>query len=152
VNDESDDRDRAVPAATGDAVGRPDPDGNARADGAPPVQGRALTVVGIGASAGGLEAISALLREMPASTGLALVFVQHLSPDHKSTLPELLADVTSIPVEQAADGRTLEADRVYVIPPGVEMSLEDGRLRLAPRPEHDMPFLPIDHFFRSLAR
>lgn len=108
-------------------------------------------IVGIGASAGGLEAFTALLQYLPADTGLALVFVQHLAARHESVLPHLLAAATGMPVLQAAQDMPLQPNRVYVIPPGARLEIDRGRFRLSPRPEGDGIFLPVDDFFRSLA-
>jgi two-component system CheB/CheR fusion protein len=91
-----------------------------------------LLVVGIGASAGGLEAFSELLSHLPADTGMAFVLVQHLSPDQDSLLEELLDRSTPIAVVRATDGVTVEANRVYVIPPATSMTIAAGRLQLAP--------------------
>lgn len=111
----------------------------------------APTIVGLGASAGGLEALSELFRHIPAETGLAYVIVQHLSPTHGSILAELLARQSAIPVHEAVDGERVEVDRAYVIAPDTEMTLVDGHLKLAPRDPNVHPPLPIDAFFRSLA-
>src|SRR6187402_1591804 len=108
-------------------------------------------IVGIGASAGGLEAASQLLAALPGSTGLAYVVVQHLDPHHRSQLTELLGRVTSLPVVDATDGVSVEPDRVYVIPPDAYLSIEQGVLQLTPRGEERAPLHAIDHFFRSLA-
>ncbi|HJU42581.1 MAG TPA: CheR family methyltransferase, partial [Vicinamibacterales bacterium] len=118
----------------------------AAAPGAPP-----LTIVGVGASAGGLEAFTELLGAMPGEPGVALVLVQHLAPDHDSALPILLASRTSIPVVQATDGVRIEPNRVYVIPPNVQMAVKDGTLALSPRPTDRTQYTPIDTFFASLA-
>ena len=88
---------------------------------------------------------------MPADTGLALVFVQHLASHHESALPHLLAANTSMPVLQAKEAMPLEADKVYVIPPGVNLEIDEGRFHLTPRPEHAGLFMPVDFFFHSLA-
>ncbi|WP_164018080.1 chemotaxis protein CheB [Pyxidicoccus trucidator] len=111
-----------------------------------------VPVVGIGASAGGLEAFRELLRYLPRQSGMAFVLVQHLSPTHESNLTVLLARVSPLPIVEASDGQKVQADHVYVIPPAVLPSLQDGRLRLVPRPHG--PGLPrtIDHFLGSLAR
>ncbi len=112
---------------------------------------RPLTIVGVGASAGGLEAFSRLLEQLPADTGLALVFVQHLAAHHESALPHLLRGATRMPIQQAEDGMALEPNHVYVIPPGMQLEIDDGRLRLAPRPEDGGIFMPVDIFYHSLA-
>jgi two-component system, chemotaxis family, CheB/CheR fusion protein len=137
--------------------GRPgtavDPDSEGGQDGsADPSPG--FPVVGIGASAGGLAALEAFFSGMPPDRhpGMAFVLVQHLAPDHESVLAELIGRQTRMEVLQAEDGMQLRPDCVYVIPPNRDMSLSDGRLHLtkpdAPRGQR----LPIDFFFRSLAR
>jgi two-component system CheB/CheR fusion protein len=111
-----------------------------------------IPVVGIGASAGGLEAFSALLAHLPATTGLAFVFVQHLDPKHHSNLTEILVKVSAIPVQQAADGIEIEPNHLYVIPPDAGLEIAGRVLRITPRaPTHSVPHMPIDHFLRSLA-
>ncbi len=109
-------------------------------------------VVGIGASAGGLEAFSELLRHLPRDTGMSFVFVQHLEPKQTSRLTEILSRITEMPVEVAADGVRMQRDRLYVMPPGLDLTLSDGILKLEPRTDTGGRHLPIDHFFRSLAR
>jgi two-component system, chemotaxis family, CheB/CheR fusion protein len=108
-------------------------------------------VVGIGASAGGLEAFTELLRCLPEKTGMAYVLVQHLDPTHGSVLREILARSTRIPVTEVQDGDKIQADHVYVIPANANMIIEDGSLRLVPRESARSRNMPIDHFFRSLA-
>src|SRR5947207_1055817 len=108
-------------------------------------------VVGIGASAGGLEAFTDLLRALPTDTGLALVLVQHLDPTHASMLPEILSRVTTMPVHQAANGARIAPNEVYVIPPNTDMDLQDGHLQLTVRQGAPVHHMPIDHFLRSLA-
>jgi two-component system CheB/CheR fusion protein len=107
-------------------------------------------VVAIGASAGGLDALERLFHALPADSGAAFVVVQHLSPDHKSMMDNLLSRYTPMPVRVAAEGMALRADAVFLIPPGKEMRLEAGCLHLSPKPEHGLS-LPIDIFFHSLA-
>jgi two-component system CheB/CheR fusion protein len=108
-------------------------------------------VVGLGASAGGLEALYKLFAGLPADTGMAFVLIQHLDPTHSSMMVGLLARHTAMPVLEAVDGMPVERDRVYVIPPGVYLSIRDGALRLTnPRERHGAR-LPIDFFLRSLA-
>jgi two-component system, chemotaxis family, CheB/CheR fusion protein len=109
-------------------------------------------IVGIGASAGGLEALSSLLRRVTLD-GAAFVVVQHLAPMQKSMLTELLGRASNLEVVTAADGMIVEPNRVYVAPPNAELALENATLRVAtPSPEAGRPTLPIDAFFRSLAR
>lgn len=108
-------------------------------------------VVGIGASAGGLEALESFLSKVPVGSGMAYVIVQHLDPTHKGMMPELLQRSTAMPVEQARNRLKVRPDHVYVIPPNRDMSLLRGALYLfepaAPRGLR----LPIDFFLRSLA-
>jgi two-component system, chemotaxis family, CheB/CheR fusion protein len=111
----------------------------------------ALTVVGVGASAGGLEAFSELLRAVDQAKDLAIVFVQHLSPDHESALVSLLSRQTSLDVVQASEGVHLRGGCVYVIPPNAQMELRGEELHLSPRPVDRSRYMPIDTFFSSLA-
>src|SRR2546421_5147268 len=90
----------------------------------------AFPVVGIGASAGGLEAFSELLRHLPEKTGMAFVLVQHLDPNHGSVLPEILSRTTRIPVAEVRDGTVMQPDHVYVIPANTDMVIAGGILRL----------------------
>lgn len=107
--------------------------------------------VGIGASAGGLEAFKRFFTAMPADTGMAFVLVQHLSPDHKSMLAELLGRSTAMQVVEAADGVRVKPDHVFVIPPDATMTIAKGRLRIVrPAPPRERR-RPIDAFFLSLA-
>jgi two-component system CheB/CheR fusion protein len=110
------------------------------------------TVVGIGASAGGLEAFSQLLDSLPRDVNAAIVFVQHLSPQHESVLPSLLAAHTQLPVVQVTDGLPIAPRHIFVIPPNVQMGITDGVLHLLPRALDRSQFTPIDFFFQSLAR
>ncbi len=107
-------------------------------------------VVGIGASAGGLEALEQFFGQCPADTGAAFVVVQHLSPDHKSMMGNLLARHTDMPIQVAEDGTRIAADHVYLIPPGNILTLEKDRLRLRPKRGPGLT-LPIDLFLTSLA-
>jgi two-component system, chemotaxis family, CheB/CheR fusion protein len=109
-------------------------------------------VVGIGASAGGLEALERLFQSMPDDTGMAFVVVQHLSPDFKSVMNELLARWTKMPIHAVEDRMPLAANQIFLMPPNVEMIVSDGKLLLTPRERSDELHLPIDQFFRSLAR
>ena len=110
-----------------------------------------LIVVGVGASAGGLEAFSELLKHLPLTTGMAFVLVQHLDPHHQSILSELLAAQTSLRVLQVQNETRIQPDCVYVIPPNNLMQIRDGMLTLQARPAVPEMFKPIDAFFRSLA-
>src|SRR5690348_16738840 len=108
-------------------------------------------IVGIGASAGGLEAFKELLSYIEDATSMAYVFVQHLAPMHESLLPELLSHATRMPVHVVTDQMVVESDQVYVIPPNVTMTLSHGVLRLARRMQSTQPHFSIDAFFSSLA-
>jgi two-component system, chemotaxis family, CheB/CheR fusion protein len=110
-----------------------------------------ITVVGVGASAGGLEAFRAMLASLPPRPGVAIVCVQHLSPNEESALALLLSSHTELPVVQASQGQLLEVDHVYVIPPNVMIEIKDGTLALSPRPLDRTQHMPIDRFFASLA-
>jgi two-component system CheB/CheR fusion protein len=107
-------------------------------------------VVGLGASAGGLEALRSFFAAVPSHSGAAFVVIQHLAPDHRSQMVELLATHTRAPVHQIEDGVTIRPDHVYVIPPGKYVKIFHGKLLLLD-PEKRAPHLPIDRFFRSLA-
>jgi two-component system CheB/CheR fusion protein len=108
-------------------------------------------VVGVGASAGGLEAFTQLLSALPDNTGMAFVLVQHLDPKHESSLSELLAKVTRMPVVEAMNGLAVCPDQIYVIPPNTTLTIAQGVLQLTPRGEARGPHLPIDQFFKALA-
>ncbi|HEY5959295.1 MAG TPA: chemotaxis protein CheB, partial [Polyangiaceae bacterium] len=110
-----------------------------------------LPVVGIGASAGGLEALEQFFAHVPGNSDIAWVVIQHLDPTHEAALVELLQRVTKIPVLQAKNNLPVEANHVYVIPPNRDMSIREGRLKLVPQPLPRGLNLPIDCFFRSLA-
>ena len=108
-------------------------------------------VVGIGASAGGLEAFKSFFANLPSDSGMAFVLVQHLSPDHKSLLAELVARSTTMPVVEAANDMAVVANRVFVIPPDATMTIRRGRLRVVrPAPPRESR-RPIDTFLGSLA-
>ncbi len=111
--------------------------------------GARVGVVCVGASAGGLEAFTSLLKEVPPDTGLGIVFIQHLSPGHTSMLAEILTRATSMPVSEVSEEPLVEPNRVYVIPPGRTMVIRDGRLNLSARDTR--PHHPIDLFMASLA-
>jgi len=111
-----------------------------------------LRVVGLGASAGGLEPLQQFLSGVPAASGLAYVVVQHMDPTHKALLGELLQRATSMPVHEAADGQRIEPDAVYVIPPNSELTILGGALHLARPSQPRGQRLPIDVLLSSLAR
>ncbi len=105
-------------------------------------------IVGIGASAGGLEAFSQLISMLPENCGIAVVFIQHLDPTHESMLSEILSRNTQIAVSEATDQTAVEPNHVYVIPANADLSIRHGELQVgARRPGHT----PIDSFLRALA-
>lgn len=109
-------------------------------------------IVGIGASAGGLEAFTRFFAHMPADNGMVILVVQHLSPNHSSMLVEILGRNTPIPVLEAADGEKMEPNHVYVIPPDATLTVGDGVLHVTkPAPPRQYRW-PIDTLFTSLAR
>ena len=108
-------------------------------------------VVGVGASAGGLDAFIRLLRHLPPNAGLAVLFVQHLDPTRGSLLVEILARETGWAVREASDGTRIDVNQVYVIPPDTRMSVTAGVIRLQARGERAAAHLPVDFLFRSLA-
>ena len=110
-----------------------------------------VTIVGVGASAGGLEALESLVGHVPISSGLAFVVVQHLDPNYKGMMVELLQRSTVMPVRQIEDRMRVAPNTVYLIPPNRELSILHGVLHLLePIASHGLR-LPIDHFFRALA-
>lgn len=112
----------------------------------------AFLLVGIGASAGGLEAITELFAEIPAASGMAFLVVQHLDPSRHSLLPEILAKRALMKVVEAVDGMDIEADHLYVIPSNRSMLVHQRRIWLRPRGETLGPPMPIDDLLDSLAR
>src|SRR5438094_2314548 len=123
----------------------------AKAQIAPPVRESNTTVVAIGASAGGIEALTDLMTYLSPDTGLAFVLVQHLDPKHHSILTELLARKTTMSVTEVSDGLPIKPNHVYVIPPTATMSISDHTLHLGPREESRGAHMSVDHFMRSLA-
>src|SRR6185436_20443639 len=114
-------------------------------------RGRApFPIVGIGASAGGLEAFRQLLRALPADSGMAYVLVQHLDPRHESILSDLLSQATAMPVSEVKGDVRVAPNRVYVIPPAMDIGIVDGILKLVPR-NPTGSHMPIDYFLRTLA-
>ncbi|MGC1616748.1 MAG: chemotaxis protein CheB [Candidatus Acidiferrum sp.] len=109
------------------------------------------TVVAIGASAGGIEALKDLLSYLPLDTGMAFVLIQHLDPKHHSILTELLSKKTAMCVAEVTDGLPIAPNRVYVIPPNASMSISGQLLHLGPREESRGMHMSVDHFMRSLA-
>ncbi|MDP1726047.1 MAG: chemotaxis protein CheB [Bacteroidota bacterium] len=108
-------------------------------------------IVAIGASAGGLEAVSALLKNLPPDTGMAYIYVQHLNPEHKSYLTSILSKITKMKVQEIDDMELMKPDNVYVIPHNKEIEVIDGHIQLLPR-QKNIPTNPsIDILFTSLA-
>jgi two-component system CheB/CheR fusion protein len=105
----------------------------------------------VGASAGGLTALTQLLTALPPRPGLALVVIQHLDPKQSSRLNELLQSHTSMAVVDAGHGVQVTADHVYVIQPNTRVAITNGVLSVTPRPDDRRPDYPVDHFLRSLA-
>src|SRR5215831_13837300 len=110
-----------------------------------------LPIAGIGASAGGVEALEQFFRAVPADNGLAFVVVTHLPHDRESMLSEILGRATRMPVVDAEDGERVEAEHVYVLPPGAILTIREGRLRLRRTAAADRERAPIDVFFNALA-
>ena len=119
--------------------------------GDPPRSSDKFPIVGIGASAGGLDACRKLVGALPAGNGMAFILVQHLDPTHESMMVDLLAGHTSMTVRQATDGMPIEREHLYVIPPGTYLSVGNGALHLSqPQARHGAR-LPFDFLLHSLA-
>lgn len=116
-----------------------------------PPHSSSFPIVGIGASAGGLEAFRRLLGALPKDTGMAYVLVQHLDPSHDSILSELLSEATQMEVSEVKGDVRVEPNRVYVIPPSKGLILTDGVLKLVPRGQAGAAHMPIDSFLKTLA-
>lgn len=108
-------------------------------------------VVGVGASAGGLEALNELVEAIPERSGIAFVIVQHLSPDHPSIMDELLSSHTSLPVKKIEDGMSIQPDTIFVIPSGPALEVESGAFKFIPRDNQTGVRTPIDIFLTSLS-
>jgi two-component system, chemotaxis family, CheB/CheR fusion protein len=115
------------------------------------VKVRDFPIVGVGASAGGLEAFTQFLKGLPARPGIALVLIQHLDPNHESMTAEILSRATQMPVTEVTNGMRVESNQVYVIPPNYAMSISNRVLSLVPRVESRGPYMTVDYFFQSLA-
>lgn len=114
-------------------------------------QDSGFPIVGIGASAGGIEALRELFSALPAESGMAFVVIQHLDPAHESHMPAVLAKYTGMKVTQAGDRMPVEANAVYTIPPNKFLGIKEGMLYLTETVKRDGLRMPIDFFFRSLA-
>ena len=118
----------------------------------PKLRQESFPIVGIGASAGGLEAFLNVFSNMPADTGMAFVFVQHLDPSHSSLSVEIISRSTPLKVEEVRDGTKVLPNHIYVIPPNHNMEIEEGVLKLSARQSQPGQHMAIDYFFKSLAR
>ncbi len=114
--------------------------------------GLGCPIVGIGASAGGLEAFTQLLRQLPVDTGFGFVLVQHLDPQHESALAQLLARATAMPVCEATHNLRVRANHVYIIPPNTSLGIARGVLSLQPRLKNRVAFRSVDFFLEALAK
>jgi two-component system, chemotaxis family, CheB/CheR fusion protein len=111
-----------------------------------------LSVVAIGASAGGIEAFKDFVRNLPSDTGFAFVFIQHLDPTHQSILAELVAKETKMPVTEVRNGLQVAPNHIFIIPPNSNMTIAGNTLELTPRDDgHHGAHMSVDHFMRSLA-
>ncbi len=115
-------------------------------------RGALFPIVGVGASAGGLEAFTKLLEALPRDTGMGFVLVQHLDPDHESALTEILSRATSLPVREITNDERVRVNHIYVIPPDTNLTIAKGVLKLQPRKRTRTPHRSIDTFFESLAQ
>jgi two-component system CheB/CheR fusion protein len=116
------------------------------------IKAASFPVVAIGASAGGLEAIRTLLRNLAPDTGMAFIYVQHLSPDHKSFLTSILSKITKMKVQEIENMEEIAPNNVYVIPHNKDIKVTDGHIQLVPRPKNSSVNLSIDLLFSSLAK
>ena len=110
------------------------------------------TIIGVGASAGGLDPLDRMFRKIPSDSGLSFVVVQHLSPDFKSHMDQLLGRATEIPIHVVDDGMLVEPNHIYLIPPSKEMVISNRRLLLTERSKERVLTHPIDQFFRALSQ
>ena len=117
-----------------------------------PAREQSFRIVGIGASAGGLEALDQLFTNMPSDSGMAFIIVQHLDPTRHSSMPEIMSRITRMPVHVATDGMKIEPDSVYLIPPDKDVGIQGGALYLQEMTQPRGLRLPVDFFLRSLAK
>jgi two-component system, chemotaxis family, CheB/CheR fusion protein len=110
------------------------------------------SIVAIGASAGGLDAVRQLLKDMHPDIGMVFFYVQHLSPTHPSSLASILSQDIKMKVHEAANMMHVEPGNLYVCTPNKEMRVANGQIRLTPRDDSHLPYLPIDDFFVALAK
>ena len=111
-----------------------------------------VAIVGIGASAGGIEAFSTFLKNLPDDTGMAYIFIQHLQPQHESKLSEIFSKFTTMTVVQVKDKMPVKRNQIYIIPPDKYLTIKDRKLILSQRKKTDGVYLPVDYFFQSLAK
>src|SRR5215467_15965329 len=108
-------------------------------------------IVGLGASAGGIQALQEFFRHVPRDSGIAYVVILHLSPDHDSKLAEVLQQVASIPVKQVHKNVNVEVNNVNIVSPNQHLNMEDGSIGVEPNITNEDRRAPVDIFFRSLA-
>ncbi|MDB5292711.1 MAG: two-component hybrid sensor and regulator [Phycisphaerales bacterium] len=135
---------RAADGGDTEVISSPDAKAEPQTPALPP-----FIVVGIGASAGGVEALTQFFRALPARTGMVFVVVQHIARSQEG-MPDVLRAATKMPVAQVQHGMRLEPDHLYVAPPNAQVEIAAGALHLIPRPTDHTQYKPIDHFFRSL--
>ena len=140
-----------VSQANGAAAPSNDDPATSQADDASVDSATTFPIVGVGASAGGLQPLTQLLNALPYDTGMGFVIIQHLAADHVSSLSEILSRATRMPVSEVREETTVRPDHVYVIPPGADLAIFEGMLRLVPR-ERESERRGIDQFFSSLAQ
>ena len=124
---------------------------NEKKAGVKPKQTNDFPIVGLGASAGGLEALEIFFSHMPPDSGMGFVIIQHLSPTHKSIMGSLLAKDTQMKILEIKDGMTVQPDHVYLNPPNKDVIIINGTLQLVDPVKTGSINLPIDSFFRSMA-
>src|SRR5262245_61734174 len=122
--------------------------GNARAD--RPNQ-KDFLIVGLGASAGGIQALKEFFEHVPTDSGIAYVVILHLSPDHDSRLAEVLQTISKIPITQVTEKVLVVPDHVYVVPPNQHLEMRDGFIIVSPNTRIEERRAPVDIFFRTLA-
>jgi len=151
VSNQPSESDRTMPDIPQAQTARPRANRSARKRGNPVPPPKDLTIVGIGASAGGLEACGKLLDALPTPNGMAFILVQHLDPTHESMMVDLLARHTSMVVTEATDGTPIVPDHLYVIPPGKSLAVANGALHLSQPQERHGARLPFDFLLHSMA-
>src|SRR5215467_8658408 len=115
------------------------------------LNGDEFLIVGIGASAGGIQALKKFFEKVPVDSGLAFVVILHLSPDHDSKLSEVIRVSTKIPVTQVTEKTNVKPNHIYVVPPNQHLSMEDGDILVSPNVQIEDRRAPVDIFFRTLA-